>query len=97
MPTARPALFHEPTKVRVQLGCAARDVHGGDVRLVENTQAVLEGLSAHGLAPVRARVHMAVPARLIAQLAHVDLECVDLGRPQRPQTDVRQGVLKLRG
>ena len=74
---AGPALRHEPTEVRIQLRRPARDVHRGDRRLLQSRETERHRFTAHHFAAIGAGIDVTVAARLVAELADVDLEDLD--------------------
>src|ERR1039457_937717 len=82
MAPERLALLHEPTEVRVELGCAACDVDHGNIGGLQRRHRQLRDLSRHHFATVRAGIDVTMPARLVAQLPDVELK--DRGAGPRP-------------
>ena len=78
----------------VQLGRAAGDVHHRDRRALQRREAELHRLAGHHLAPVGARVDVAMAAGLVAELADVHLEDRDLPRAERVEPDLAEGILE---
>ena len=97
VPAAGAALRHEPAEVRVQLGRAARDVHGRNRRLLQRVETQRHRLARHDLAAIRAGVDVTVTARLVAELADIDLENLDPCRLERPLPRARDGLVELAG
>ena len=77
VPATGAALRHEPTEVRIQLRRPARDVHGWDRRLLQRRETERHRFAAHHFAAIRAGIDVTVAARLVAELADVDLEDLD--------------------
>jgi hypothetical protein len=69
--------FDERAEVRVQLGCAARQVELRHGSRFEEGEHVVDRFAAHHLDPARPGVHVAVQAALVALVAEVDLERVE--------------------
>ncbi len=84
----------EPAELRVQLGRAAGDVELGNAPELEHAKAGVDDVGWHDLRAVRSRIHVAVAARLVAQLADVDLQRPDAGGPQRIQIAALQRLLE---
>src|SRR3990172_3796002 len=70
--------LHEIIEVGVQLWGPTRDIHGGDLPPLEETEGGFNRLAPHHLLPSRPSLHMTVDAGLVAILAHVDLKHIDL-------------------
>ena len=86
MPTERGALLDQPSKAGVELRGTASDVHDGDSETPEHVHTLLGCLPRHDLGAVGSSIDVAVPTRLIAELADVDLKDLDRRGPQRPQS-----------
>ena len=86
MPTERGALLDQPSKAGVELWGTASDVHDGDSETPEHLDTLLGGFPRHDLGAVGASIDVAVPTRLIAELANVDLKDLDRRGPERPQS-----------
>ncbi len=71
-PAAR--LGDQPAEMRVELGRSAGDIHCGYSRFRHELQAGGYRLPAHDLAPVGTGVDVTVVARLVANLADIDLQ-----------------------
>ena len=90
-------LFNDPAELGVQLRRAAGDVHGRNIGLAQDSDTGFSGVARHTLLPVRARVHMAMPARLVAQLPDIDLKDGNAGGVERRQPSLKQTRLERRG
>ena len=67
----------------MQLGRAARDVDGMRAAAPDGGDHLVDdGVRHHRVGPVRTRVHVAVAARHVAQLAEIHLEDLQARRPQ---------------
>jgi hypothetical protein len=66
--------------VRVEFRRAAGDVQRGDACPLDGVEAVPHRLARHHLDPIRAGIDVAVPARLVADLADVHREDIEAGR-----------------
>ena len=61
-----PRALDQPTEVRIQLRRAAGDVDRRDLASRERVETQRHRLARHHLAPIRSRIDVAVPARLVA-------------------------------
>ena len=80
-------LFHKPAKIRIQLGRAASDVHGGDAGAgSEKFDHTASDAGQHDFRAFGTGVHVAVMAGLIAKFADVDLQRLQRARAKWPFT-----------
>ena len=92
-PRAPPAcLGDQPAEMSVQLGRSAGDIHRGYSRFGHEIQAGGHRFLAHDLAPVGTGVDVAVLARLVANLADIDLQDGDSFGPRRTLPVLGQGA-----
>src|SRR3989442_9547178 len=82
MRAERRAARDDLAEVGMQLGRPARDVERRDAGPLEEAETRLDHGARHHLGAIRARVDVTVAAGLVAALPHVDLEDLDLGRPE---------------
>src|ERR1700674_4616379 len=68
---------HEMAEIRIQFGSAPGDVEDCNAPLIEKGENEIGDLVPHLLAAVRPGIHMAMHARLIAAIAHVELQRVE--------------------
>ena len=66
----------------MQLRRAAGDVEGGNVARLEKPEARVHDFRRHDLGAIRAGIHVAMVAGLVAPLADVHLKHRDAGRSQ---------------
>ena len=90
----RAGAFHYPAEARIQLGCAAGDVHDRDIGLFQGGHAQLGGLARHLLGAVGPGIDMAMAAGLVAELADIDLEHTDAGGAQRRDAGVGEAIVE---
>jgi hypothetical protein len=81
-----PGLLHEVAELRMQLRRAAGDVERRDV--VEKAEHRGDVLRGHHLGARGPGVHMAVHAALVAAIADIELERVELSAPDRWERDL---------
>ena len=93
--TERGDLFHEPPEVGVHFGRSARDVHDRDGRARQGIEAEPHRDLTHDLAPVGARVHVAVTACLVADLAQVELQHLNVAGAEGSETVRGELALEL--
>ena len=79
----------------VQLGRAAGDIERGNVARFEKPQARVDDFRRHDLGAIRAGIHVAMVAGLVAPLADVHLKHRDAGRAQGMVA--RRGGRRLEG
>ena len=69
---------HQAAEMLVQLGCTAGEVERFDAPALQHLEHQVDGGCLHHLGAVRAGIHVAVQARLIALVAEVDLQRVEV-------------------
>ena len=90
----RARLADQVFEIGVELRRAAGDVHDGDVAAGEHRNNLLGGLARHDFGARRARVHVAVAASLVAELADIYLQGCDARSPQSPAADLDEFLLE---
>lgn len=73
------ALYNKPTEMRMQLGGASCDIYGWYGGLLDDFETFFKHFFRHDFRSVRARIHMAVRARLITTFAQIDLKYFESG------------------
>ena len=76
-------LNHKVVKMRVELRRAASDVEGGDAAAFEKIQHDADDVSSHFFGTRRPGIDVAMEARLVAAIADIDLQRVELGPADR--------------
>ena len=77
MPSLR-AVFHHVAEMRVEFRRAARDVERADAPERKKIEHHVSNIAGHFLGAVGAGIDVAMEARLVAAVADIDLQCVEL-------------------
>jgi hypothetical protein len=89
-------LSDQPAEVRIQFWRSSGNVNHFDCRaLAEQFHGSPSYLAGHDFRPLGSGVHMAVMAGLVAQLAHVDLQCARFFAKERPTAMRRESPLEV--
>jgi hypothetical protein len=90
-------LFDEPEEIGIHFGGPAGQIDGGDAVALDGAETMLHRRAGHDLGALRAGIHVAMGASLVAHLAEVDLENVDTRRGQGGVPVAGQHVVEFIG